>query len=148
MTLEEPIVEPSEVEMGAAIGPSAVPYQSLYMAAAQPYGLDWKMLAGQGFAESAFDPNAVSHAGAQGIAQFMPGTWAEWGKGGNPFNPEDAIPAQAAYMNWIVEYMKKRGKSQILFKSGSAPFRKISVKSSKRRMSPSRTCRSTRNGKE
>jgi len=53
--------------------------------------------------ESGFDPRAVSPAGAQGIAQFLPGTWAAWGRDGNgdgvrdPFDPADAIPAQAAF---------------------------------------------------
>jgi hypothetical protein len=39
--------------------------------------------------ESAFDPNAVSSAGAVGIAQFMPDTAAEYGV--HPFDPFDAI---------------------------------------------------------
>jgi len=53
--------------------------------------------------ESGFDPRALSPAGAQGIAQFMPGTWTGWGRDGDgdgvrdPFDPADAIPAQAAF---------------------------------------------------
>ena len=41
--------------------------------------------------ESGWDPNAVSGVGAQGLAQFMPGTWPSYGNGGDPFNPRDAI---------------------------------------------------------
>lgn len=61
------------------------------------------LLAAQLDAESGFDPRAVSPAGAQGIAQFMPGTWAAYGQDENgdgaadPFEPADAIPAQARY---------------------------------------------------
>ncbi len=44
--------------------------------------------------ESAFQPRAVSPVGAQGVAQFMPGTAAERGLA-NPFDPETAIPASA-----------------------------------------------------
>ncbi len=44
--------------------------------------------------ESSFRVDVVSHAGAQGIAQFMPGTAKERGLA-NPFDPESAIPASA-----------------------------------------------------
>src|SRR5438445_8624770 len=44
--------------------------------------------------ESSFRPGAVSSAGAQGIAQFMPGTAAERGLA-DPFDPAQAIPASA-----------------------------------------------------
>jgi Transglycosylase SLT domain/SPOR domain len=46
------------------------------------------------WAESSFRAAVVSPAGAQGIAQFMPGTAAERGLA-NPFDPEIAIPAAA-----------------------------------------------------
>ena len=41
--------------------------------------------------ESSFRTNVTSRAGAQGVAQFMPGTAAERGLA-NPFDPEQAIP--------------------------------------------------------
>jgi Transglycosylase SLT domain/SPOR domain len=44
--------------------------------------------------ESAFEPGAVSPAGAQGVAQFMPKTAAERGLA-DPFDPAAAIPASA-----------------------------------------------------
>jgi hypothetical protein len=44
--------------------------------------------------ESRFDPAAVSRAGAQGVAQFMPAT-ANWRGLSNPFDPLEAI-AQSA----------------------------------------------------
>ncbi len=61
------------------------------------------LLAAQAKAESGFDASAVSPAGAVGLAQFMPGTWAIWGGDANgdgradPRNPVDAIYAQARY---------------------------------------------------
>lgn len=47
--------------------------------------------------ESSFRSNVVSPAGAQGIAQFMPGTAQERGLD-DPFDPEKAIPASAALL--------------------------------------------------
>jgi Transglycosylase SLT domain/SPOR domain len=48
--------------------------------------------------ESRFDPNAVSPAGAEGIAQFMPGTAAARGLQ-NSFDINQAIPASAHYLS-------------------------------------------------
>jgi hypothetical protein len=50
--------------------------------------------------ESRFDPAAVSPAGAEGIAQFMPGTAALRGLT-DPFDVDQAIPASAAYLSHL-----------------------------------------------
>ncbi len=47
--------------------------------------------------ESSFRAGVVSSAGAQGIAQFMPGTAHERGLD-DPFDPEEAIPASAGLL--------------------------------------------------
>lgn len=47
--------------------------------------------------ESRFDPMAVSPKGAQGVAQFMPGTAAERGLA-NPFDTTRALDESAAYL--------------------------------------------------
>ena len=77
-----------------------VQFAQLYVRAARQYpsGLPACMLARQGHAESAFKPNAISKAGALGIAQFMPDTAREMGI--DPLDPSQAIPAQAKYMVW------------------------------------------------
>jgi hypothetical protein len=52
--------------------------------------------------ESAGDARAVSRAGARGLMQVMPATWAElrvrYGLGPDPFDPRDNIMAGAAYL--------------------------------------------------
>jgi hypothetical protein len=48
--------------------------------------------------ESSFRPGVTSHAGAQGVAQFMPGTAHERGLA-DPFDPEQAIPKSAALLS-------------------------------------------------
>jgi len=66
-----------------------------------------EMLRRQRFQESSFNPEAVSPAGAKGLAQFMPVTIKDMRQRGfikddfDPFNPDHAIKAQTKYMNWI-----------------------------------------------
>jgi len=55
--------------------------------------------------ESNFQPNAVSPAGARGVAQFMPATAGARGLA-DPFDPESAIPKAAAL---IAELRKQFG---------------------------------------
>jgi soluble lytic murein transglycosylase-like protein len=61
--------------------------------AARRNGLPPEFLAATLLQESAFDPQAISSAGAIGIAQFMPST-AD-GMGVDPFDPFDAIDGAA-----------------------------------------------------
>lgn len=49
-------------------------YADLIRKHSTKYNVDPALVAGLLFQESRFNPNAVSYAGAQGIAQFMPGT--------------------------------------------------------------------------
>ena len=50
--------------------------------------------------ESGFNQNAVSPKGAQGLMQFIPGTWARFGQG-SPFDPRAAIFAGARYLRHL-----------------------------------------------
>lgn len=97
---------------GAPLKPGTVPeaYVAFVEEAAQVCpGIDGPLLAAQIDAESEWDPDAVSGAGAEGLAQFMPDAWAEWGRDadGNgvavPTDPHDAIAAQADYMCWLYD---------------------------------------------
>jgi hypothetical protein len=65
--------------------------------AAQRWNVSAALLAAQLHAESGFNPFAVSPAGARGIAQFMPGTAAQYGLD-DPFDAARAIDAQAHLM--------------------------------------------------
>ncbi|MGC5168702.1 transglycosylase SLT domain-containing protein [Luteimicrobium sp. DT211] len=79
-------------------------------------GVSGPVLAAQVEAESGWNPKAQSPAGAQGIAQFMPGTWTSWGKdydgdgAADVLNGVDAIGSQADYMcslrSWVDEQLK------------------------------------------
>lgn len=83
-------------------------YDDLFREAAERNGLDWLLLKAQAIEESGLDPEAVSPAGAKGIAQFMRNTWAEWGHG-SVRDPEAAIDAQARYMAWLIKHFKHDG---------------------------------------
>ena len=65
-----------------------------------PEGLNVCELMAQGWFESRFDPTAKSPAGAMGIAQFEPQTAEELGV--DPFDPVEAIHAQAEYMQRLM----------------------------------------------
>jgi hypothetical protein len=67
-------------------------------ASAKAEGLPVDFFAKLIWRESSFRPAAVSPAGAQGVAQFMPGTASERGLI-DPFDPASAIPASARLLN-------------------------------------------------
>jgi cell wall-associated NlpC family hydrolase len=87
---------------GAGFNPTTVPAQ--YLAAVEAAGSTCSqespaLIAAQIEQESGWNPLAVSPTGAEGIAQFEPGTWATWGSGApSPFDAQAAIAAQGRYM--------------------------------------------------
>ncbi|MFR9675906.1 NlpC/P60 family protein [Streptomyces sp. TR06-5] len=70
------------------------------------------LLAAQLYQESGWRPDARSSAQAQGIAQFIPGTWATHGVDGDGdgdrdvWDPADAIPSAASYDCELARYVK------------------------------------------
>jgi soluble lytic murein transglycosylase-like protein/uncharacterized protein YoxC len=65
-------------------------------AAASTHGIDGRLLAAVVWTESNFRPDAVSHAGAIGLAQLMPGTAR--GLGVDPRDPLANLSGGAAYL--------------------------------------------------
>ncbi|HEX2097074.1 MAG TPA: transglycosylase SLT domain-containing protein [Solirubrobacterales bacterium] len=86
--------------------PSFVParFRAALLRAAARWNVSAALLAAQLMAESNFDPYAVSPAGAQGIAQFIPSTAAAYGLH-DPFDPEAAIDAQAHLMSDLLRQL-------------------------------------------
>ncbi|EGX59479.1 transglycosylase [Streptomyces zinciresistens K42] len=93
----------------------AVP--AAYQALVQKWGnlcpaINPALLAAQLYQESGFNPKARSPAAAQGIAQFIPGTWATNGIDGDGdgdrdvWDPQDAIPSAASYDCKLASYVK------------------------------------------
>lgn len=87
--------------------PTVRNYVEMTFDAAERHDLDGAMLANQFWQESRFNPNAVSPAGAVGIAQFMPQHRNLWGFSSQADfrNPELAIEGGARFMaNQTAEY--------------------------------------------
>lgn len=76
-------------------------------AAAQRFGLPRAWIYAVIRAESDGDPRATSRAGAMGLMQIMPRTWADLrvrhGLGDDPYDPRDSILAGAAYMRELFD---------------------------------------------
>jgi soluble lytic murein transglycosylase-like protein len=76
---------------------SRVPYAHSIRAAARRYGLSASLLAALVRAESGFEPNAVSSAGARGLGQLMPATARALGIS-DPFDPAQNLDGSARYL--------------------------------------------------
>jgi cell wall-associated NlpC family hydrolase len=81
------------IEGGAGL-PASTPFASLFESAGARYGVEPSLLAAVATQESAFNPRAVSHAGAQGLMQLMPATAAGLGVT-NSFDPAQAVDGAA-----------------------------------------------------
>jgi Transglycosylase SLT domain len=72
--------------------------------------------------ESRFDPAAVSRAGAQGVAQFMPST-ASWRGLSNPFDPLEAIAESARLLRDLRRDFGNLGLAAAAYNAGPARVR-------------------------
>jgi soluble lytic murein transglycosylase-like protein len=68
--------------------------------------------------ESGFKPHVVSPAGAQGIAQFMPGVAASRGLA-NPFDPIAALTASGKFLAHLVSQFGNFGLAAAAYNAGS-----------------------------
>lgn len=90
----------------ASIFPSTYDLQIRQSAERWWPGLDWHLLKAQLYQESRLDPTARSGVGAEGLAQFMPATWAEISQrigyaGVSRQAAEPAIEGAAYYMHTL-----------------------------------------------
>ena len=92
--------------------------------ASQRFGIPEQWIYAVMRTESAGRIGAVSSAGAMGLMQLMPGTWARqrarFGLGSDPFNPRDNIIAGASYLR---EMYDSYGTSGMLAAYNAGPGR-------------------------
>ncbi|HEX4306003.1 MAG TPA: transglycosylase SLT domain-containing protein [Solirubrobacterales bacterium] len=107
---------------GGATLPSFVParFRDPLTDSAARWNVSAALLAAQLMAESNFNPFAVSPAGAEGIAQFMPETAASYGLA-DPFDPVEAIDAQAHLMSDLIHQFGSPELALAAYNAGPAP---------------------------
>lgn len=77
-------------------------YAAEVRAAAMEFGVEEAVVRAIIHAESAFRPNAVSHAGAQGLMQLIPATASRFGVG-DVFDPNQNIRGGVQYLAWLLK---------------------------------------------
>ncbi len=111
---------PAHAEPSSALGPPPVTIDrvcDLIETHAERNGLPKDFFARLIWKESRFDANAVSPAGAEGIAQFMPGTAAMRGLD-DSFDIEKAIPASARYLGELKSGFGNLGLAAAAYNAG------------------------------
>lgn len=92
-----------------------------YRAAEREYGVGWEYLAAINLVETAMGRiRGTSVAGAQGPMQFIPSTWARWGRG-DINDPADSIMAAARYLASNGFTRGPRGVANALFEYNNHP---------------------------
>ena len=77
-------------------------YSSEIRDAASRFGVDEYIVRAIIHAESAYRPNAISHAGAQGLMQLIPATASRFGVS-DPFDPAQNISGGVKYLAWLMK---------------------------------------------
>lgn len=77
-------------------------FDSIIRRASTAYNIPFEFIKAVIRVESAFDPHAVSHAGAMGLMQLMPGT-AEYLNCGDAFDPDENIMAGTQYLRLLTD---------------------------------------------
>lgn len=77
-------------------------FQSEVQAAAREFGVEEAVIRAIMHAESAYNPNALSRVGAQGLMQLMPATARRFGVS-NAFDPGQNIRGGVQYLSWLLK---------------------------------------------
>ena len=114
-SLAEPAPTPpaSEIEKTLAAGKICRNIESAASENALPVKFFTRLI----YQESNFDPNAISSAGAEGIAQFMPATAASRGLG-NPFDVLRALHESASYLRELRNTFGNLGLAAAAYNAG------------------------------
>jgi len=80
-------------------------FDSIISSCCNLYGVPKSLVKAVIHAESGYNPNAVSRAGAEGLMQLMPGT-AQQLKVSDSFNPSDNIRGGVKYLKFLLDTFK------------------------------------------
>lgn len=113
-------------------------YMAAFVAASKQSGIPLSVLLAQASAETGgtFNPGLTSSAGAQGLAQFMPGTFKQmaavlskqkgsafYGQKADPFNPMQSIEAQALYDSQLLKQFGNMQDALAAYNAGPGNYR-------------------------
>lgn len=99
LSMARPISAERRRKMRLAEPPPAKQLRGHMVAAEKRFGVEWEVLAAIMLVETKFGRvRSASSTGAQGPMQFMPGTWKQYGMGGDVQNARDAVMAAANYL--------------------------------------------------
>jgi soluble lytic murein transglycosylase-like protein len=115
-----PSEEPTDNAPGSGESADAVPpekFCTTLAESAQAHDLPVGFFTNLIWQESRFDAKAVSHAGAQGVAQFMPKVASEVGLS-NPFDPLQALPAAARLLRSLFNHFGNFGLAAAAYNAG------------------------------
>lgn len=94
--------EPQRLPADQSVAAKRARFERLINAYARVYGLSPQLLHAVIRTESAYDHEAVSRAGAEGLMQLMPGTAARYGVK-DSFNPVENVRGGAAYLRDLLD---------------------------------------------
>jgi hypothetical protein len=101
--------------------PARVEVSEAIRAAATAFRVRPALLAALAWEESRFDPAAQSKAGAQGLCQVMPATWAEWAEwvgATDPLAAADSARVGAAYLAWLIVQLGTEERALVAYNWG------------------------------
>lgn len=99
--------------------PEWLPFREDVAAAARRANLDPRLLAALVQAESAFDPNAVSRAGASGLTQLMPAAAADH-QVNDVFDPRENLRGGADHLRSLLDRFKELPLALAAYNAGAA----------------------------
>jgi hypothetical protein len=118
--IEASLAELREPE-GPPLPPPDIPMESLchtLASAAQAHGIPTGFFARLIWQESKFQQRVISHAGAQGVAQFMPAVAAQRGLR-NPFDALESLPHSARFLREHLDNFGNLGLAAAAYNGGA-----------------------------
>jgi hypothetical protein len=121
----EGTIEPPRANEPVVEGPVSPTHEFCHAlrGAAEASGIPVPFFARLIWQESRFKSDEVSHAGAQGVAQFMPGTASEVGLD-DPFDPMKALPASAKFLRKLRDDFGNLGLAAAAYNAGPGRVQK------------------------
>ncbi|NGZ73855.1 transglycosylase SLT domain-containing protein [Saccharibacillus sp. VR-M41] len=125
--IEMPNVSEPKVKSGTP-NAGAAQYADIVQAASAKYGIPQSLINGIIDAESSFNPNAQSGAGAKGLMQLMDGTAAGLGVK-NSFDPEQNINGGSSYIaSMLIRFGGSQSLALAAYNAGPGTLQRLGIR--------------------